>query len=99
LDLDTLATRIRVAARILAFHQQIKTLSDLLPICMYCKKIRNDQRFWVNVETYFNTHLGTDFSHSLCPDCYSEKVKPELDDLRKESPPKDDRGIMFLKQE
>lgn len=86
-DLVTLAARIRVAERILSFHQQIEALQDLLPICMYCKKIRNDQQFWVNVESYFNTHMGADFSHSLCPDCYSEKVKPELDALRKGATP------------
>ena len=84
-DLDSLVARLRVAARILDFNQQIGMLHDILPICMYCKKIRDDRQYWVGVETYFNTHTGTDFSHSLCPDCYTEKVKPQLDELKKDS--------------
>jgi phosphoserine phosphatase RsbU/P len=87
IDMPTLAIRLRVAARILDFHRQIGTLKELLPICMYCKKIRNDHAFWETVETYFAAHVGADFTHSLCPDCYSTKLLPELDQVRAENPP------------
>ncbi|MEO7426499.1 MAG: response regulator [Fibrobacteria bacterium] len=85
IDLDTLAVRLRVASRILDFHRQIGILQDLLPICMYCKKIRNDQAYWETVENYFSAHVGADFTHSLCPDCYTRHILPELGALRKEN--------------
>jgi phosphoserine phosphatase RsbU/P len=81
-ELDTLAIRLRVAARILEFHSQIGLLQDLLPICIYCKKIRDDKAYWQTVEGYFTAHVGIDFTHSLCPDCYSSQVLPELGALR-----------------
>ncbi|MDQ3000159.1 MAG: response regulator [Fibrobacterota bacterium] len=86
LDLQALTVRLRVANRILDFHRQIGTLQELLPICMYCKKIRKEKTYWENVETFFSAHTGADFTHSLCPDCYVEKVKPELDSLKKQLP-------------
>jgi YesN/AraC family two-component response regulator len=48
---------------------QIKTLSGLLPICSSCKKIRDDQGYWEQVEIYISKHSDADFSHGLCPDC------------------------------
>lgn len=82
LDLGHLGLRLRAAQRILDFHRQIGTLQELLPICMYCKKIRNDKQYWESVETYFSAQTGADFSHSLCPDCYTEKVKPQMDSIK-----------------
>ncbi len=76
IDLPSLTVRLAVAARILAFHRQMRMLKELLPICMYCKKIRNDKEFWVHVESYFKTHTGTDFTHSLCPECYQASSVP-----------------------
>ena len=58
---------------------QIKTLKGLLPICMYCKKIRDDKQYWQQVESYVTTHTEAQFSHSICPDCYTKHVQPELD--------------------
>jgi DNA-binding response OmpR family regulator len=58
---------------------QVKQLKGLLPICMFCKKIRNDENYWQKVEEYFGEHTGADFSHSICPEClekhYSQYVK------------------------
>ena len=54
----------------------IKALRDLIPICMHCKKVRNDEGYWTQVESYIGDHFHTDFSHGICPDCmkiyYSE---------------------------
>ena len=77
-DFTALMLRLNVARRILDYNAQIGILQGLLPICMYCKNIRNDQAFWQTVESYFNTHAGADFTHSLCPDCYASRVVPEL---------------------
>jgi phosphoserine phosphatase RsbU/P len=92
LDLDALTVRMRVAARILDFHRQIDALKNLLPICMYCKKIRKDQDYWENVETFFTAHAGADFTHALCPDCLKEKIQPELDAVHPAPPSAPDPG-------
>jgi PAS domain-containing protein len=44
-------------------------LKSLLPICMHCKKIRNDEGYWKDIAEYFNAHLDVDFSHGICHDC------------------------------
>jgi hypothetical protein len=48
---------------------EITMLRALIPICARCKKIRGDDEYWKNVETYFNDFLGIDFTHGFCPDC------------------------------
>jgi len=63
---------------------RVKQLQGLLPLCSYCKKIRNDGNYWQQVETYIGEHSGAQFSHSICPDCYQTVVKPELEQLRRE---------------
>ena len=60
---------------------QIKTLQGILPICMYCKKIRDDKQYWQQVESYVSTHTEAQFSHGVCPDCYTKYLQPELDKL------------------
>jgi len=61
---------------------QIKTLRGLLPICMYCKKIRDDKQYWQQVEGFISEHSEAQFSHSICPDCYKKYVLPELDKIK-----------------
>jgi len=51
---------------------QIKTLSGLLPICSYCKKIRDDKGYWGLLESYIESHSEVSFSHGLCPECSEE---------------------------
>ncbi|NDK15666.1 MAG: response regulator [Armatimonadetes bacterium CG_4_10_14_3_um_filter_66_18] len=62
----------------------IRRLKELLPICMYCRKIRNDDNYWQQMEDYVHEETGTDFSHGICPDCYETVVKPELTQLERE---------------
>ena len=52
--------------------QHVKTLQGLLPICMYCKKIRDDSDSWHRLESYLEKHTGANFTHSLCEDCMAE---------------------------
>ena len=59
--------------------RKVKTLRGLIPICASCKKIRDDQGFWSQVEVYVREHSEAEFSHALCPDC-AEKLYPELYD-------------------
>jgi phosphoserine phosphatase RsbU/P len=56
---------------------QIKTLKGLVPICMYCKRIRDDQDFWQEVEEYVTTHTDASFSHGLCPECFEKYFSDE----------------------
>jgi two-component system cell cycle sensor histidine kinase/response regulator CckA len=58
--------------------KQVKTLSGLLPICSSCKRIRDDQGYWQQVETYLTDHTNADFTHGICPDCL-EKFKSKTD--------------------
>lgn len=73
--------RLHVAERILRYATQVRQLEAFLPICGYCKKIRDDKNYWQQIESYINARTGTDFSHSVCPDCYSHIILPELDKL------------------
>lgn len=59
--------------------KEIKILKGLLPICAYCKKIRDDQGFWQQMELYIHTHSGAEFSHGICPAC-EEKAFKELEE-------------------
>ena len=55
---------------------EITTLQAFIPICASCKKIRNDQELWENIEDYFQDHLEVEFTHCLCPAC-AKKLYPE----------------------
>ncbi len=56
---------------------EIKTLQGLIPICGSCKKIRDDEGFWEQVEVYFTERSGAKFSHGICPDC-KEKLYSDI---------------------
>jgi len=57
----------------------IKTLRGLLPICSYCKKIRDDKGYWNRIESYIQDHSGAEFTHGMCPECL-KKFYPDLVD-------------------
>lgn len=91
-----LQARIRVGCRVLQLQekldnrikelqdslQHIKTLQGILPICSYCKKIRDDQNYWEEVEEYVVKHSDADFTHSICPKCYEKHISPELEKFK-----------------
>jgi DNA-binding response OmpR family regulator len=91
-ELPELQARLRVAARVVslqrALAERVRQLGDalghvrqlhgLLPICAYCKKIRNDQNYWQQVESYLSNCTDLRFSHGICPDCFEREVKPGL---------------------
>ena len=71
-----------LAARVAELEEalvRVRQLRGLLPICSYCKKIRDDRNYWQQVEQYVSTHTDVQFSHSICPDCYQKVVEPQLD--------------------
>ena len=60
---------------------EVKRLSGLLPICAYCKRIREGDDYWQQVEAYIANHTEAQFSHGVCPDCFERHVKPEIEAL------------------
>jgi CheY-like chemotaxis protein len=91
-DRAELQARLRVGCRVLALQQtltdrvrelevaltKVSQLQGLLPICCYCKKIRDDQDYWQQLETYITRHSAARFSHGICPECFETIVKPKL---------------------
>jgi len=82
-DWDELRARVRIGSRIVGLQRalgtrvnqlqqaliNVRTLSGLLPICAYCKRIRDDQDYWKQIEQYLAEHSNARFSHGICPDC------------------------------
>jgi DNA-binding response OmpR family regulator len=58
---------------------QVKQLSGLLPICSYCKSIRDDKAYWHRLESYIANHTRAQFSHGVCPDCFKLHLAPHLE--------------------
>ena len=97
---DELRVRVQVGARTLAMQRslaervreleaalgQVKLLRTLLPICCYCKRIRDDQNYWQQVETYLASYTEVRFTHGICPECYHTAVKPHLDKFLETAP-------------
>jgi phosphoserine phosphatase RsbU/P len=78
-DMEELAACLRVAERMLALQSEVKQLQGLLPICAYCKKIRDESNAWQPIEGYIRMRSEATFSHGYCPECYEKIVKPQFD--------------------
>jgi DNA-binding response OmpR family regulator len=88
-DWEVLRARLKTGARIALLQQSlaqrvsdlqnalatVKQLSGLLPICAYCKRIRRDDNYWQQLETYIAEHSEADFSHGVCPTCLERAQK------------------------
>ena len=66
---------------------QIRTLRGIVPICMHCKKIRDDQGYWSQVEVYIRDHTEADFSHGICPECIKRLYPEYAEDISGNGPP------------
>jgi phosphoserine phosphatase RsbU/P len=75
-----LARRIAELEQALA---RVDQLHGILPICSYCKKVRNDADSWQQVEAYVSAHSAVRFSHGICPDCIKSVMQPQIDELRR----------------
>jgi CheY-like chemotaxis protein len=73
-----LAARVRELENALT---NVKQLQGLLPICAYCKSIRDDQNYWHQVESYLCDHADAHFSHGICPKCWDTVVKSQFQKL------------------
>jgi hypothetical protein len=61
---------------------EVKQLQGLLPICAYCKRIRNDDNYWEQLESYIGERSGAQFSHGICPECSATVVARALEEWR-----------------
>ena len=94
-DWDELRARVRIGRRIVELQQtlaarvaelqqalsNVRVLSGLLPICAYCKRIRDDKDYWQQIEKYVGEHSNAQFSHGICPECFEVHL-PEFADPR-----------------
>jgi DNA-binding response OmpR family regulator len=94
-DLRELRARLQVGVRIVQLQKalmerlheledalkRVRQLQGLLPICSYCKKVRNDRNYWEQVDAYVASHSEAQFSHGVCPDCVEIYLKPQLERL------------------
>lgn len=85
-DADELRARLKVGQRVVKLERMlakkgddlqtaisdVKKLKTLLPICMYCKSVRDDKDYWHQIEEYIHTETGMDFSHGICPKCMAK---------------------------
>ncbi|HYJ04260.1 MAG TPA: response regulator [Chthoniobacterales bacterium] len=78
LDREAIRMRLRVAERILTYTAQIHQLQELIPICTYCRKVRDEHDYWDLVESYIEKETGSRFSHGACPECYDKEMAPFL---------------------
>jgi sigma-B regulation protein RsbU (phosphoserine phosphatase) len=91
-NLSELRARLHVGVRVVSLQERlsnkvaelqatidkVRQLRGMLPICSYCKRIRNDQNYWERVEVYFSEHTDAKFTHGICPPCL-EVAKAEFD--------------------
>jgi DNA-binding response OmpR family regulator len=91
-DPDELRARLKVGQRVVELERtlekrvqdletalaDVKKLKSLLPICMYCKSVRDDRDYWRQIDEYIYTETGTDFSHGICPTCMEKLNKGQM---------------------
>jgi DNA-binding response OmpR family regulator len=75
LDREAIRMRLRVAERILKYTAEIRQLQELIPICAYCRKVRDVNDYWDLVESYIQKETGSRFSHGACPECYDKELR------------------------
>lgn len=75
LDREMLRMRLGVAERILKYTAEIRQLREMIPICAYCRKVRDEDDYWERVETYIQKETGSRFSHGACPECCEKEME------------------------
>jgi sigma-B regulation protein RsbU (phosphoserine phosphatase) len=75
---DLIAARLRVAERIVGLRRHVEHLEKLLPICMYCKKIRDGAQDWVRVEEFLKRETSRQLTNGICQECYETVARPAV---------------------
>jgi response regulator RpfG family c-di-GMP phosphodiesterase len=95
-DRRELRARLKVGERIMRLEHErvhriseleealarVKTLQGLLPVCAWCRRVRDDGDYWKKLEEYVDQHTALQFSHGICPDCLTSRLEPELQETR-----------------
>jgi DNA-binding response OmpR family regulator len=80
-----LRARVQSGERVVDLEEalaKVQQLQGLIPICSWCKKIRDDQDYWHQVDAYVAKHVDVQFSHGICPTCYEEVMKPQIEQAK-----------------
>ena len=80
-----LVARLRVAERLQRYARENRQLKRLIPICMYCRKVRDDRDYWLELESFFQAETETVLSHGICPSCYDTVALPEIERIRNQT--------------
>lgn len=102
-DPDELRARLKVGQRVVHLERtlarkvndleqalaDVRKLKKLIPICMYCKSVRDDQDYWHQIEEYIHTETGTDFTHGICPKCMA-RMQQEIKARGQQTPASED---------
>ena len=95
-DPDELRARLKVGQRVVQLERtlahkvgdleqalaDVRKLKELIPICSYCKSVRDDKDYWHQIEEYIHSETGSDFTHGICPKCFA-KLKAEMEEKKK----------------
>lgn len=76
---EALAEKERIEAELRVAQSRVRHLEGIIPICMYCKKIRDDKNGWNQLEQYISEHSEAMFSHGICPQCFEEQFPKKAD--------------------
>ncbi|MEK7383002.1 MAG: response regulator [Elusimicrobiota bacterium] len=77
LDVEALRMRLRVAERIIGLNERVRTLEGILPMCAYCRRIRDERGSYASLEDFVSKKTPAQFSHGVCPEC-AKKHFPDL---------------------
>jgi sigma-B regulation protein RsbU (phosphoserine phosphatase) len=74
-DSVELRVRLNVAERIVNLKSDVRVLQGLLPMCAWCKSIRDDRNLWASLEDYFSSHTSAELTHAICPRCLTDQLE------------------------
>ena len=75
--------REKLIAELNSALEEVRTLQGILPICSFCKNIRNDEGYYEQIESYIHKHTGADFSHTICQPCMKKHYPEEYESITK----------------
>lgn len=81
-QIQDITKRIETEMELKKALEEVQHLQELLPICSYCKSVRDDTNYWKTLEQYIDENTETQFSHGVCPNCFETQIKPEIEKLK-----------------
>jgi DNA-binding response OmpR family regulator len=73
-DRELIRSRLRIAERTLKYTAEIRHLQEMIPVCVYCRKARDEHDYWDRIDTYIQRETGSRFTHAACPHCYEKEM-------------------------